>query len=351
MLDTANSGLGDAMDVDELRRTPSQESDDLYFSDSDTEFADAESDIRDAPHSHTKNNDKGGAGSDQSGEGSSGFDIVESPTSGQTSNFEASQEACSCQESVPESQSLFSENQNSRNANSLDMHAFPGSEGFGRKPLLDLVESIPGLYRILDLITERGSGGLGTFRFLLMRGDDSNSLKSMCSVDKVIIDQESTGRFINRMCPGACKDLTKVDFKALDVVDVKPVGVYGSKREIVRFLSELRVLDDELSVFLHNCFKVSRSSSYISYRTRLLMMSQSEDVPSTFPSLRAGLYALLVPGNELRDRRVFVIFWPEETTWNDNAISSVRRNRITFIRSAFLNVSARSIVLTGLQGT
>jgi hypothetical protein len=30
----------------------------------------------------------------------------------------------------------------------------------------DLVESINGMYRILDLISEQGSGGLGTFTIL-----------------------------------------------------------------------------------------------------------------------------------------------------------------------------------------
>ena len=38
--------------------------------------------------------------------------------------------------------------------------------------------------------------------------------------------------------------LTKVDFKALDKFQVKPIGIYGSKDEIVRFLVSVAVIDD-----------------------------------------------------------------------------------------------------------
>lgn len=63
-------------------------------------------------------------------------------------------------------------------------------------------------------------------------------------VDKVIIAQDGLKRFINDMCPGAYAALTKVDFKALDALSVRPIGVYGDKGEIIRFLSSLKVIDD-----------------------------------------------------------------------------------------------------------
>ena len=63
-------------------------------------------------------------------------------------------------------------------------------------------------------------------------------------MDKIIIDQISTGNFINSLCPGAYKNVTKVDFKSMDKVHIKPLGVYGSKSQIVRFLRELDVIDD-----------------------------------------------------------------------------------------------------------
>ncbi|KAH8114640.1 hypothetical protein DFH11DRAFT_1764593 [Phellopilus nigrolimitatus] len=145
------------------------------------------------------------------------------------------------------------------------------------------------MYRILDLISEQGSGGL---------------------VDKIIIAHESTGRFINDLKPGVYKDLTKVDFKAMDEIHVKPLGVYGSKSEIVRFLRKLNVIDDRTELLLHAL----------------------QDVASDSPTLRSGLYALTVQGSTPSERCLYVIFWPEDTTWDDNAISTVQRNRITFIR-------------------
>ena len=42
--------------------------------------------------------------------------------------------------------------------------------------------------------------------------------------------------------------LTKVDFKALDKFQVKPIGIYGSKEEIARFLVSVAVIDDTMYV-------------------------------------------------------------------------------------------------------
>lgn len=51
----------------------------------------------------------------------------------------------------------------------------------------DLVRSINGMYRVLDLINEQGSGGL---------------------VDKVVIAQDSLRAFINSVCPGTHVSMT-----------------------------------------------------------------------------------------------------------------------------------------------
>ena len=42
--------------------------------------------------------------------------------------------------------------------------------------------------------------------------------------------------------------LTKVDFKSLDKFRVKPIGIYGSKDEIARFLVSVAVNDDTMCV-------------------------------------------------------------------------------------------------------
>ncbi|KAL1684093.1 hypothetical protein EV122DRAFT_200466 [Schizophyllum commune] len=153
---------------------------------------------------------------------------------------------------------------------------------------LDIADSIPQMYRILDLISEQGSGGL---------------------VDKVIIAQDSLARFLNDVCPGAYQSLTKVDFKSLDKLSVKPIGVYGSKSEIVKLMQTTKVVNDRLA---HQ------------------LLSATDD--STGPRLRSGLYFVRMTLPSAEEEQLFIVYWPEDTTWNDNAISTIRKNRITFMR-------------------
>jgi len=68
-------------------------------------------------------------------------------------------------------------------------------------------------------------------------------------VEKVIIDQESLKRFINKVSPGAYVSLTRIDFRALDDANIKPIGVYGSKERIVELLLAVEAIEPHLSVF------------------------------------------------------------------------------------------------------
>ena len=45
--------------------------------------------------------------------------------------------------------------------------------------------------------------------------------------------------------------ITKVDFEALDKYVIKPVGIYGSKVEIVRFLLRLDAISSTMYVATH----------------------------------------------------------------------------------------------------
>ncbi|KAF8548831.1 hypothetical protein OG21DRAFT_1489037, partial [Imleria badia] len=155
---------------------------------------------------------------------------------------------------------------------------------------LDLAYFINGMYRILDLISEQGSGGL---------------------VDKIIISQDSFKAFINSVCSGAYVSMTKVNFKALDNYVIKPVGVYGSKVEIVRLLLELAAIDETIA-------------------TQLLVDSDTN--VRTQPTLRSGLYIVTTPERTGDTHQIFVVYWPEQTTWDDSAAPSVCRNRVTFMR-------------------
>ena len=50
------------------------------------------------------------------------------------------------------------------------------------------------------------------------------------------------------------------------------------------------------------------------------------------PNLRSGIYLVQPQSPSGDDPCVFVVYWPEETTWDDDAVSSVRRNRVMFMR-------------------
>ena len=69
------------------------------------------------------------------------------------------------------------------------------------------------------------------------------------AVDKIVVAQESLQAFINALSPGAYSSITKVNFKKLDNLLLKPIGVYGSKEEIVRLLREMNAVDVEMSVY------------------------------------------------------------------------------------------------------
>ena len=70
------------------------------------------------------------------------------------------------------------------------------------------------------------------------------------TVDKIIIAQDSLGRLMNDLAPGSYASMTKVDFAALDHKHANPIGVYGSKSEIIRFLRDIGAIDDQVCVFI-----------------------------------------------------------------------------------------------------
>ncbi|QRV98833.1 hypothetical protein RhiJN_26852 [Ceratobasidium sp. AG-Ba] len=154
----------------------------------------------------------------------------------------------------------------------------------------DPLARLPNIFRLLDLYQENGSGGL---------------------VEKMIIDQDSLYRFLQRICPGSYELPWKINFKLLDEFAIEPIGVYGSKSEIIKFLRDLKCLTDE-------------------GETLLTSTSSQTD------GLRSGLYLVLPLKNENfqddRTLRAYIVYWPEDTTWDDKAITSVRRNRVTFMR-------------------
>ncbi|KAH9059728.1 hypothetical protein EDB87DRAFT_1831890 [Lactarius vividus] len=154
---------------------------------------------------------------------------------------------------------------------------------------VDLADEVEGMYRLMDLISESGSNGY---------------------VDKVIIAQDSLRRFINTISPGAYATITKVDFKILDRLAIKPLGIYGCKDEIVRLLLSIGAVDEKLA--------------------RLLLAPS--DVGGSQRTLSSGLYIVTASAAGPADEHHYVIYWPQDSTWDDSATSSVCRNRVTFMR-------------------
>ena len=122
---------------------------------------------------------------------------------------------------------------------SLDLEALDSAPA----TLDDLLPRIKNAYRLLELFSEQGTGGL---------------------VDKVIIPQNSLRDLINVLSPGAFEEMTRVpsvpsaaspishdpqiNFASLDAILLKPLGVYGSKSELVRLLLEINAIDDKTYV-------------------------------------------------------------------------------------------------------
>ncbi|KAG8795915.1 hypothetical protein FRC12_008170 [Ceratobasidium sp. 428] len=158
----------------------------------------------------------------------------------------------------------------------------------------DALTQVPNLFRLLDLVDEHGSGGI---------------------VEKMVIDQTSLHRLLNTVQPGSYDSVSKINFKSLDKLSIKATGLYGIHSEIVEYLKKAGCLSDEAATFL-----LGRAGP-----------------TNTSPSvLRSGLYLVLKPEENLQEHRakqVYIVYWPEESTWDDQAASSsVRRNRVTFMR-------------------
>jgi hypothetical protein len=112
----------------------------------------------------------------------------------------------------------------------------------------------------------------------------------------------------------------------LDTCDFKPIGVYGSISAIVDFLLKAGCVDDEM----YCDSLLPKLCTYVSFSANLLLAPRRPEGDAQQPMLRSGLY--LLNSSHVQPGLVYIIFWPEDTTWDDTASSVVSRNRATFIR-------------------
>ncbi|KAG8955285.1 hypothetical protein FRC03_011214 [Tulasnella sp. 419] len=94
---------------------------------------------------------------------------------------------------------------------------------------MDLMTRVKGMYRLLDLYKEQGSGGF---------------------VDKVLIAQNSLEKLMNKLVPRSFVSPTRINFASLDTTSIQPLGIYGDKSALVHFLHLVAKIDDETAKLL-----------------------------------------------------------------------------------------------------
>ncbi|CUA74085.1 hypothetical protein RSOLAG22IIIB_10970 [Rhizoctonia solani] len=168
-------------------------------------------------------------------------------------------------------------------------------------PELPPLMAIPNMFRLFELVDEYDSRG---------------------TVEKIVIDQHSLGQFLNTVQPGSYHSVSKIDLKELDKLSIRPVGVYGIRSEIIRFLQQVQYLNDNSATLLSRISSPDNSS----------------------PGLKSGLYLALDPNRQEQgaSKDAYIIYWPEDTTWDDQAAPSVQRNRVIFMH--YLNKLTDQII-------
>lgn len=85
--------------------------------------------------------------------------------------------------------------------NDVDME-----EKVATEPSLDLLDRIPGMFRLLDLVAEQGSNGIGQFVSMMTIN------AKFSTVDKILIAQDSVARFANLIHPGSYQSEIQVSY-------------------------------------------------------------------------------------------------------------------------------------------
>src|SRR5260221_5319936 len=74
---------------------------------------------------------------------------------------------------------------------------------------------------------------------------------------------------------------------------------------------------------------------YLNTKTRsawFLLLPTEHDRDSVRPALSSGLYVIAPAHTNIPHDHHYVIYWPEDSTWDDSAASSVRQNKVMFMR-------------------
>ncbi|CAG8819110.1 7243_t:CDS:2, partial [Racocetra persica] len=117
-----------------------------------------------------------------------------------------------------------------------------------------LSETIPGLYRLLDLCIDDGSNG---------------------RIGRIIISTESLKRLCNDLEPNSFKSISNINYKKLNHTKLKFIGCYGNHILIAKLLLKTKTIDKAM----YN-------------RLTCLDSSGVDQDHESQPTLRPGIYLL-----------------------------------------------------------
>ncbi|KAG9305010.1 hypothetical protein G9A89_007413 [Geosiphon pyriformis] len=176
----------------------------------------------------------------------------------------------------------------------------------------DLCESIPGLYRLLDLCKDEGSNGL---------------------VDKIIISQQFVKKLCNEIVPNSFKSISKVNYKKLNSKAISLVGVYGRNEMIANFLLHQNIINHSIH------------GSLLNKTSQTINQGGSDEELDT---LRPGIYLLRTPFRSSDSNpaklQFLVVHWGEEGCYEDLA-SSHRKKNLTNMHRYLTKLTEHQICL------
>ncbi|RIB16915.1 hypothetical protein C2G38_2188736 [Gigaspora rosea] len=171
----------------------------------------------------------------------------------------------------------------------------------------DLCESIPGLYRLLDLCKDKGSNGL---------------------VVKVLISQQYLKKLCNEMVPNSFRSISKIRFERLNSQHIRLIGCYGRNDLIAKLLLHKSIIDQ---------------TTY-----ELLLIPYEANALRHLSTLRPGIYLQRLPSisgdNNSVSQQFLVIHWSENGCYEDSA-SSYRKKNMTNLHRYLTKITTHQLCL------
>ncbi|RUS35157.1 hypothetical protein BC938DRAFT_475101 [Jimgerdemannia flammicorona] len=164
------------------------------------------------------------------------------------------------------------------------------SEIASKTPNDDIVNTVPGLYRMLSLYKDNGVSGL---------------------VDKIILSPDQMEKFCDDITPGSFHSVSKVDYDDLCQRSLHYIGVYGNPVMIAQLLFSINAITAEMLQHL-------RSESESTYDNSM----------NVLPSLSPGIYLY----HHKPSYCGLVIHWPERGSFAENASADKKKNMINLHR-------------------